>query len=1372
MKYILLTFFYCFGYTPVLLHGNPNHTQKKEDIHFEHLSVKDGLSQISITFIFQDKEGFLWFGTRNGLNKYDGYTFQIFSESDKEHYVSNSHITAIAEDNQNRIWIGTKKGLNRYDKRTNTFSQYYHTSEPASLSDNIINRIKRDSKENLWIGTMDGLDLYKADTDSFIHFGTRGFPAGAIYAIEEDHAGNIWIGMEDGLFVYNLNSQQLKTYVHNENNVHSLTGNRISTLFCDSKGRMWIGVHRLGVCLYQASTDRFIRYNEADGLNNNTVRCFSENQDGYIWAGTFNGLSKYDSISGKFSNVFGSSEKTAIPIGNFSVYALLCDRSGTIWVGTYSGGISYYNALAQRFRIYDPGMQKQVIYGIISPMVEHDDGLWIGTEGGGLLFFDWESESYTYYHLPKSKQHAYNRNIIKSLLLDGNILWVGTADNGLFQFDILKKQFVKQFVPPFGNIYYALMKDNNRNLWIGSSGTNSIGYMSPEEQFAFPLMQNNGKPFDPENVHTILRDNDDFLFISSYDHGLYSYHVPTKTVHQWIHKENDPSSIAYDKISSLIKTKDGRIWISMAGGGIAVFDKNKGVFNNYNNMHGLANNRVYTLLEDQNEKLWLSTASGISMFDPVTAKFTNYGRDNGIMISEFTPNSGLVTKDNEVFFGGNDGFISFIPENINKNAYIPPIVITSVSVNNNPVQYAAGIENTNPLRLNYKQSNISVEFSALNYIYPRQNQYAYMLDGLDKEWVYAGNRKVAYYTNLHPGKYSFRVKGSNNDGEWNESGTSFQLVIDPPPWNTWWAWLIYIAAILAVLYFIIRYFRIKINLENDIRIKHIEQENLKKLHQERTEMFTNFAHELRTPLTLIISPLEDILREPKFSPDLSQTMNLMRKNANRLLHTVNSLLDFRKKETGNLQLKAAQGNIVKFINEIIIAFSELARIRNIRFSYIHELDDILAWYDRDLLEKVFFNILSNAFKHTPDGGEITVHLTSKTLNQLQSEFNEKTKSLPKNLSDWILFEISDTGEGIPEADMERIFEPFYQIHSQGALPAFGSGIGLNFTKGVVELHYGLIWANNNSNAGSIFRLLLPLGNAHLKETEMEKDYKNNEDLSDYISFSTEQDFVPEKKEVSQNEDFKYTVLIVEDNVDVRYYIQSHVKKHYRVYEAENGKEALEKAFTYLPDLIISDIMMPEIDGLELCRRLKEDIRTGHIPIILLTARITVGQITEGFETGADEYITKPFNAGLLLTRIANLIQTRENLKEWFGQQMSTKFPLLPTSPVGGQFMDLLYEYIHKHLDETELNMDPFCKEIGMSRSSFYRKLQSISNLTPVDLIRNTRLQYALQYLKETELTITEIAYKTGFSSQSYFTKTFRAFFKQSPSDVRKNNHLK
>lgn len=1330
--------------------------------YYKHLSVKDGLSQISVVSIYEDSEGFMWFGTRNGLNKYDGYNFTIYQALNGT--ISNDHIVSITEDKDNNLWIGTRKGLNRYDKLNNQFISYRRNSKDSlTISHDNINILFCDANNRLWIGTNTGLNLYKKETDNFMRNPIPELSTGiVIHNIIEDPEGNLLIGTDKGLYVYSSDLVELKRYTHVPNDRNSIPTDRVSALYYDSKGQLWIGLFQEGVCKYNLQQDNFTRYSEADGLNSNTIRCFEEDKEENLLVGTFDGLNMYDPSTDKFVNAYSNSLRNShFPGTNFSIYDVHCDRAGTVWIGTYSGGISYYNPTCQRFHFHDPGMQGQKIYGIVGPIVEHSEGLWIGTEGGGLLFYNRSTHEYTYSQLPGASSQTFSRNIVKSLLLEDDQLYVGTAYGTVHRFDIKKRKFIETISPPWGNNYYALFLDSKQKLWMGSSGSRALGCMTHDKQFVYPALQN-GQVFNPSNIRIVLEDSPGVFIIGSNGQGLYCYDENTNTLRQWKHIRNDTTSLSIDQIYSVIKTKAGDIWVGTIGGGIARFDRNTEKFQNYNKSHGLNSNTVYTLLEDNNGRLWMSTSSGISMFDPQTELFKNYDRNNGIEITEFTPGSGVVTADNEIYFGGNDGFISFRPDELKTNTYMPPVVITGISINNHPLN-TPDIYKSEPLRLNHEQSNITIEFSALNYLFQNQNQYAYKLEGFDKEWNHIGNRRVAYYTNIQPGYYTFRVKGSNNDGIWNEVGAAFQIRILPPPWDTWWAWTLYLLTALIITALVIRYARIKTRLENNIRIKQMEQDNLEVLHQTKIKLFTSFAHELRTPLTLILSPLEDILQRSGMESGLHDTLHLMYRNANRLLSTVNQLMDFRKKESGHLKIKAAEGNIVKFTNEIVIAFKELARTRDIRFSFQSELEEQQLWYDRDLLEKVIFNLLSNAFKNTLNGGEINVNLYPKTLDDLNTLYPGKRNKLSSN--DFILLEVEDTGTGIPKTELEKIFEPFYQVYRKETSHLFGTGLGLNLSKGVIELHHGVIWADNRTEGGAVFRIAIPLGNAHLKENELEHSYRNSEDISFYVVPGTSDDSVVN---VQKNEsgEFKYTVLIVEDNLDVRYYIKSHIVKYYNVLEAGDGKEAFESAVIHLPDLIVSDVMMPGMDGIELCRLLKEDIRTGHIPIILLTARITVMQIQEGFETGADEYITKPFNAGLLLTRIKNLIASREKLKELFGKDYSLLFPELPTSSVDGRFMDSIYTYILEHLSESELNMDDFYKEIGMSRSGFYRKLKSLSDLSPVEIIRNTRMQFAAKYLKETDLPISEIAYKVGFSSPSYFTKTFKAFFNQSPTEMR------
>ena len=1339
---------------------------KQNKVQFERLSVKDGLSQISVISMFQDSQGFMWFGTREGLNKYDGYNFLIYRESDPDSYISNNFIECMEEDKLGRLWVGTKRGLNRYDRESGLFITYYSSNNDSTPSNNNTMCMLKDYRGELWMGTLSGLDRYNTENDKFIRCSFNGLPPNvAVYALTEDHDENIWIGTESGLYVYNSHSGRILQYTHKSNDNNSLSENRISALLCDSRGRIWVGIHQQGICLFNPDENNFTRFKREHGLNNNTVRCIEEDSEGNILAGTFDGLCRFDEFNRRFTSAYSSSDNDAILMGNFSVYDVLCDRSGTVWVGTYSGGVSYYSPYNQRFRVYDPGLHGRKLYGIVGPIQEHSSGIWMGTEGGGLLFFDKNENSYNYYSLPSSS-NQFSQNIIKSLYAVGDFLWMGTTRNSVYCFDINNRKFGQKINPPWGNNQYTLFKDSNRKLWIGSSGGNALGYMEQNGKFTHSLALSNGDTFNTSNVRCMLEDSDGIFYICTFSNGLFRYDEHAKTIINF-RQQDDEDTKPKDRITSICKTKNNDIWISTFGGGIGRFDRNNEQIVFYDSNLGLASNTISALVEDNSGKLWLSTSKGISRFDPETKTFVNYDKNNGIKISEFTPGSGIITSDNEVFFGGNDGFVSFYPDRIKINNYIPPVHVTRVFVNNKPLgnlDYSAN----NNLSLNYEQSNITIEYCALNYIYPGENQYKYKLEGFDKEWNDVDYRRVAYYTNIPLGKYTFLVKGSNNDGLWNNQETALNIVISSPPWDTWWAWTIYVLIIATTIFLIVRYSRIRTKLENNIKIKQLEKENMEELHQTKIKLFTNFSHELRTPLTLILSPLEDVLQQTELIPSLRDTLKLMHKNANRLLYTVNQLMDFRKKESGHLQIKAAEGNIVKFISEIFIAFNELARLRNICFYFDCEQEDLQLWYDRNLLEKVLFNLLSNAFKNTPDGGYITVSLSLVTLAKLQASFDKNVSNLSHDINEYMLIEVIDTGTGIPETELERIFDPFYQVHKKNHSQPFGTGIGLNLSKGVIEMHYGTIWASNMPDKGAAFRVVMPMGKSHLKENELISDFKNSEDSSHYL--------IPDTSPVRQNDlpekQPKHTILIVEDNLDVRHYISSHLCKYYTIHEATNGKDAMQMAIEHLPDLIVSDIMMPIMDGMQLCHQLKNDLRTGHIPIILLTARVTVMQIQEGFEIGADDYITKPFNAKLLLVRIQNLIASREKLKELFGQHSSIAFPELPTASADSKFMDLVYKYIYEHLTEPDLNIDNLCREIGLSRSNFYRKIKALSDLTANELIRDTRMRFAAKYIRESNSTIAEIAYAVGFSSPAYFTKIFRAFFNESPSEMKEKYRTK
>ncbi len=587
---------------------------------FEHLSVKDGLSQLSVISIFQDSQGFLWFGTRDGLNKYDGYNFHVFRESDEENYISNGFIECLAEDGKGRLWVGTKRGLNRYDRDTDHFTQYFHTSNDSStVSDNNIICMLKDYRGNLLVGTLNGLNRYLPETDNFERCAFDGFPPGsAIYSLAEDHDENLWIGTGNGLYVYNPHTKGVRPYKHNSNDVRSVSHDRVAALFCDSKGRVWVGLYQHGICLYDNDNNDFIRFKKENGLNDNTIRCIAENKEGDILVGTFDGLSSYNEHLRRFTSAYSSVDNDVVPMSNFSVYDVLCDRAGTVWVGTYSGGVSYYSPYNQRFRFYDPGMQGRMLFGIVGPMVEHATGVWMGTEGGGILFFDRNNGSFSYYRLPAASKRSFSRNIVKSLLLEGDRLWVGTTYNTIYQFDIPRREFVQPISPSWGTIHYSLLRDSEKNFWVGSSGSGALGYIKPDGQSVHPLPLEKGQTFNPSNIRCMLEDSTGIYYIGSYSTGLYRYNALTKTRIQYSHADGDSTRLAHNRVSSMYKTRDGSIWISTLGGGISRLNRATGSFENYGSRQGLASGMVYALVEDHDNKLWMSTSAGISQFDPAT----------------------------------------------------------------------------------------------------------------------------------------------------------------------------------------------------------------------------------------------------------------------------------------------------------------------------------------------------------------------------------------------------------------------------------------------------------------------------------------------------------------------------------------------------------------------------------------------------------------------------------------------------------------------------------------------------------------------------------------------------------------------------------
>lgn len=1344
-----------------------------QQYHFAHLSVKDGLSQLNVTSIYQDKLGYMWFGTRNGLNKFNGNSFEIFwNHADDPHSISNNVVTCISEDSDGNLWVGTENGLNRLDKNTNEFSRYYIDPQ-GSINKNRITSLCLDPQGSLWVGASSGLYAYNPQGDSLKNVSLKELNQNWVNDIIE-RDGKLYIASYNrGLLVYDLQRREvIRTYRTDDPSL-PIPSDRIRKVHIDRKGNIWLGNLTHGVFVIKKSPkEEVVCYDTRNGLSNNSIRCIHESPSGEMWIGTFDGLNILNPVTNRIKTYQYGAQGT---LSHHSIYSILFDRTQTIWIGTYAGGISYYNPYGHMFDFYNPNAYLNKTLGILGPATEHNGTLYIGAEGGGLIAFDLAQQTFRQYILPH-KQGESRQSVIKTVYPDGNRILCGTSTGEIYEFNLSSLSFLPYYKNNDRSPIYHISRSTSGELIVGSiSTTEGLMFISDTPvrriQTEFEVkggraVQHQSQTSAPETFHfssviSVCEVSNNVFLIGTKEKGLYCYDKTNRTLLSY----NHTNGLTAKHISSILKDRAGRIWISSIDGGLSEFNLTTGQFSTYNEKNGLQSNQVCKVIEGADNNLWLSTLNGISSLDLRTRAITNYNKESGIQVQEFSPCAGLRLSDNRIFFAGNNGFTLFHPNDIVANPNVPPVILDKLFINNTLVRpnddenvLQQSISNQKKIVLNHNQTNLTIEYCALNYIFNSKNQYSYKLEGFDSDWNHVGNRRTAYYTNIPAGSYRFVVKGSNNDGIWNEQGAALDIVVLPPLWKTWWAYLIYCAVALALIAFIIRYFTEKRRLQNNIRLKQMEAEVHEEYYQERNRLFTNFSHELRTPLTLIMAPLEEFVKRTDLMDDILYKSRLMLRNAQRLLRIVNNLMDLQKNESGTMKLQVSENDIVKFTNEAVTSFQDLALYRNIHLKFKHSVDRQPVWFDRNLLEKVYFNFLSNAFKNVPDGGSVSVELSIKSLSELAAFLPERLNGYRNDDIRYLTVSIEDNGIGIASGELEKIFRPFYQV-AQNEHSKSGTGIGLSLSKAIIEMHHGVVWADNAPHSGAVFRFVLPIDKSNF---DPESIVQSTED--EVVSFSVE---LPDTAfEADHSRKRQSTILVVEDNRDLNNYICSCLADRYNVVGVTNGEEALAKAINLLPNLIITDLMMPKMNGIELIRRLKKDMNTSHIPIIMVTAKTGTDDIKEGYAAGADEYITKPFDASILKVRVDNLIRSREKLKDLFSKNFSLESLGVDVTSVDEKFMQNLYSTLQQNIANSELNLEAFCKELGLSKSNLYRKIKQITGYSPNEFIRNFRLETAAKMLKETDMTITEVYCAVGYNSLAYFSNCFKALYGVSPSEFK------
>lgn len=1381
--------FYLFLFL-LLLGKTDGYAQLKEErVQFFHLDARTGLSQSSVFAILQDHLGFMWIGTRDGLNRYDAKKFTTYRNALSDRAtLSDNYITTLFEDRKKRLWVGTANGLNLFNREKDQFEIISVAPEQSPM----INAITEDHNGNIWFSTSIGLFVLRKDAfsmqpelifDGYKPSGTSAVLGGTRYVqqVMEDSQGRMWISTAGGVFLYhhlliNRYAPPVKVFRAEKNRLNCQD---VRFVFEMKPNIYWFGTKEGGINVYDQRMDTFNYFGDVvtgrhKGMHSLDIRSIVADRFGGYWIGTINGLYYYTEEAGFLG--FYKNEGNAYSISDNSIRPIYQDQRGSIWIGTFYGGINIFDRNIPFFRNYskrtaNDGFSNNVVSGIVQ---DNKNNYWIGTEGGGLNYLSPDKEVIKRYVNNPAIESSLSNNHVKALYLDKNEnLYVGTYNGGL---NVLKKgstifhHFKHNSGDPSAianNNVYSITADIESNLWIGTYG-GGVSVMKFDDNSIFEQYNSrrtDGKQLSSDLVRIVFMDSRKNMWVGT-DNGLNVKWKGTDSFEKFYYSADTESSISSNVIINIFEDSKGRLWISTYKNGINEFNYQTKKFRRIVTKTANQSNDFYGILED-NGLLWISNDKGLAAFNPENESFKRYNILDGLVGNEFSMNAAYKSKTGELLFGGTHGITSFWPKDIPNSAYIPKIAFTDFKLSNKSVAIdqegllKAHISNRPVLTLDYKQTMFSVDFATLNYIVPDKNRYAYKLEGFDSYWNYVAT-PTATYTNLPAGNYTLLIKGASNDGVWAEYPQELKIVILPPPWKTWWAYLIYTFMIAIAIYGVIRFTRSRAELKHHLQVKEMEAENKRNIAEMKARFFTNVSHELRTPLTLILGPLDYLLPAMEESNNLKPTLTTMRQNAQQLLQLVNELLDLRKNELGHTKLKVAEYPIDQLIQEVLYSFKNQMSMKGIAVIFYCETPNLKVWFDHVQLGKVFYNLIGNAVKYVPNNGTIQIQVKTRiTADEAKKEV--------------LHIEIQDNGIGIPEDEIQTVFELFYQADKQTtAKKSLGSGVGLALAKEIVLLHHGNVQVESHYNpqyidSYTVFKIDLPLGNTHFSTSEL-----NDKAAVDFSLIPQQQldhtalvlENIPSLEVSPLLEDQEInTILIVDDNEAIRNFLYQGLSKSYKVVVAGDGEQALMFIQQQLPDMIISDIMMPIMDGVALLRKVKEDPVSSHIPVLLLTALSSDQDMHDGMYAGADDYLVKPINLELLALKVQNIFYTRKSLRRSFIQELVLKDGGANEELKGQDyiFMKKVVEFVELNLAESELNVVRLSAEVGMSRPVVYRKIKQITGLSVIELINLVRMRHAVLLLNKGDLLVSEIAYQLGYSDPKYFSKTFKASFGVSPS---------
>jgi len=1300
-----------------------------QHLSFRHFSIADGLSHTYVNELYQDQTGFIWIGTYTGLNCYNGLNIVNFKHFENTFNKTNSvYVRSICGNDKDRIFIAYEEVLAEYRVDENKFSILMELNKIRTLF----------YREKLYVGYGNNILTYDERTTEKELLYT--FPTHIeIHKLFSDSKNRIWIGTDHGLYRWDPGTTGPKRILE--------TGT-FSSLYEDTKGNIWIGSWQQGLFLYRNDeVKQFVHaFGNPNSLSSNFVRCIQEDDTGNFWVGTYNGLNKLDAESERIERIYESGQPEGL--SNSSIWCMLKDHQGTLWMGTYFGGINYFNPAHEVFTHYRPAAEESE--GLSSNVVgrtviDKRNNLWICTEGGGLNRYDPKTGKYKWYKADPSHANKVSSDGVKSIYYDeqDDLLWIGTHMGGLNRLDLKTDRFTyfrsseeADAVLPHDNILDIIPYKDNLLL----ATHKGISVFSKKTGASNQLFNRFQKEMPRQMVTDLFLDKDTVLWFAVPGVGVYAYFFDTNTLNLFQYSPYKKNTICSNHINNIYQDSEGYIWFSSAESGLDRYNPGTGEVTNYNaSISSLMDDCVYGVAESPlTHELYIATRAGLMRF----SKAKNEFRDCHIPQKVVNENALYIDRHATIYIGGLNGLVSFAEKDLVNDTATYHIIPVELKVDNQTIAAGDGTGILQqPLadasRIAFRCNlSFSISYATDDYLSPVHDNIVYKLEGFSDEWSQADGHNVISYTNLSPGTYTLIIKGQAGDRT-TLAARQLEIRILPPFYRTTSAYLLYGALLGTLLYFGIKYYKNRVRLVESLKYEKKRNKDVEELNRLKLDFFTNISHELRTPLTIINGQVEMMLKRKELTLKNESNVRSIQQVGNQMHQLLNDLLDFRKQENKMLKLHVRKYNVVDFIHEIQLLYAEYAVSRGIDFTLSPGTADIDLWFDAKQLQKVINNVLSNAFKHTPDGGVISMGI--------------------HDTGSGVVLDIEDNGKGIDAEDINSIFDNFYQAQDASS----GTGIGLALVKNIIELHHGHIAVESEPGMGAKFTITLPKGNSHFHESEIDTAGEQPDALSAVV--------LPEEIDYRKAAFIPYdtTVLIVEDNDALRKMLEDIFAPIYVVLSASNGEKGLELAMKEKPDIIISDVLMPKLSGIDLCRAIKDNFDTCHIPVILLTARSADEHTVEGLHSGADDYIIKPFNVNILVNKCNGLINNRISLKEKFSKEPRSDARILATNKLDKDFIDKVTAVIDANIANVDFNIDDFVPEIGIARTNIYSKIKVITGLTPNKLILTIRLKKASELLvSRPELTTSEIAYMVGFSSLKYFSKCFKDTYHIIPSAFR------